>query len=342
MHYIRQTDEQIFFTTGLGDLSEQTLPRNLLQQHSQRPTKAGSNKSRQHSSPPVVRGMVSHAVPQGTWSTSARSPLPAQQSTDSQRPTTAAQQPASGTWHGVSRSPPGHVVHQRTQLHQQAQQSRRSQHPTTAAAQQPASGTWHGVLRTPPGHVVHQRTQPTSRHSRAGTPAPNNSSSTAARQWNVAWCLTQSPRARGPPAHAAPPAGTAEQAQPAPNNSSSTAARQWNVAWCLTQSPRARGPPAHAAHQQAQQSRHSQHPTTPAAQQPASGTWHGVSHSPPGHVVHQRTQPTSRHKSRHSQHQQHSQHPTTACSHSSPPVGDRVRSIQWGIVQIYPVCTKSY
>ena len=250
MHYIRQTDEQIFFTTGLGDLSEQTLPRNLLQQHSQRPTKAGSNKSRQHSSPPVVRGMVSHAVPQGTWSTSARSPLPAQQSTDSQRPTTAAQQPASGTWHGVSHSPPG--------------------------------------------HVVHQRTQPTRGTAKHGQPAPNNSS-TAARQWNVAWCLTQSPRARGPPAHAAPPAGTAgaastqqqqqrssppvergmvshavpqgtwstsarsppagtaEQAQPAPNNSSSTAARQWYVAWCLTQSPRARGPPAHAAHQQAQE-----------------------------------------------------------------------------------------
>ena len=31
-------------------------------------------KPGQHSSPPVVRGMVSHTVPQGTWSTSARSP----------------------------------------------------------------------------------------------------------------------------------------------------------------------------------------------------------------------------------------------------------------------------
>ena len=167
MHYIRQTDEQIFFTTGLGDLSEQTLPRNLLQQHSQRPTKAGSNKSRQHSSPPVVRGMVSHAVPQGTWSTSARSPLPAQQSTDSQRPTTAAQQPASGTWHGVSHSPPGHVVHQRTQP-----TSKHSKARTASTQQQQHSSP--PVERGMVSHAVPQGTwstsarSSTSRHSRAG------------------------------------------------------------------------------------------------------------------------------------------------------------------------------
>ena len=174
-------------------------------------------------------------------------------------------------------------------------------------------------VRPPPK----RRTQPTSRPSTPTAPQQQQSrqqpkqqrASRAARQWYVAWCLTQNPKGKRTQPTSKQQQTRQHEQHPTTEQAEQPASGTWHGVSRKT--PRARGPPAHAAHQQAaaDQATRTAPNNSEQAQQPASGTWHGVSRSPPWHVVHQRTQPTSEQEET----RQHEQHPNNT-HHSGPPV----------------------
>ena len=158
-----------------------------------------------------------------------------------------AEQPASGTWHGVSRKtprargPPAHAAHQQAA----ADQATRTAPNNSEQAEQPASGTWHGVSRKtprargPPAHAAHQQ----AAADQATRTAPNNSEQAqqpASGTWHGV--------SRSPPGHVVhqrtQPTSEQQQTRQHEQQAQRPASGTWHGV--------SRSPPGHVVHQRTQ------------------------------------------------------------------------------------------